>query len=77
MSKTIAMENNLKNFKDYLISQGCQVVDMNELGKKPVDAIIISGADENLMNMQDIVYDIPVIDATGKSPEDVLNDIMN
>lgn len=37
-----------------------------------VDAIIITGMDNNFMNMQDIKDTAPVIDASGKTPEDII-----
>ncbi|MCL6477920.1 MAG: YkuS family protein [Peptococcaceae bacterium] len=37
-----------------------------------VDAIIVSGLDNNVMNMQDITDAAPVIDAGGKTAEDII-----
>ncbi|MBO8158439.1 YkuS family protein [Thermosyntropha sp.] len=71
MNKTIAVEDNLRAVKNYLVTKGCRLVDVEEANKHKVDAVIISGCDENLMNMQDIVVHAPVINASGLSPEEI------
>lgn len=75
MTKTIAVEDNLSPFKEFLEAKGCQVIDVGAAANQKVDAVVLSGADENLMNMQDVVVGAPVINAKGLSPEEVWEEI--
>ncbi|MCL6454479.1 MAG: YkuS family protein [Alicyclobacillus sp.] len=70
---TVAVERGLDPVKAYLQSQGCQVVDLDSSqGHTPnADCICITGADKNVMGMQDVVADCPVVSCDGLSPEQV------
>lgn len=76
MNKVIAVEDNLEPVKKYLTVMGCQVIDVEAAMNRNVDAVVLSGADENLMGIQDVVIDAPIINARGISPEDVWNSIL-
>ncbi len=76
MNKIIAVENNLAPIKDYLLDQGCQVIDVESAKNTRVDAVVISGSSKDLLGMQDVVIDAPVIDARGKTPNEVWHNIM-
>lgn len=76
MNKIVAVENNLAPIKDYLLDQGCQVIDVESARSTRVDAVVISGGSKDLLGMQDIIIDAPVIDARGKSPSEVWDNIM-
>jgi hypothetical protein len=71
--KSVAVEQGLTPVKQYLESQGCQVIEMAAEGKQQpgVCAVVITGADKNLMGIQTVVNNVPVISADGLSPEDV------
>ncbi|WAH37274.1 YkuS family protein [Alicyclobacillus dauci] len=71
--KSVAVEEGLTPVKQYLEQQGCQVVDMrsDRQGQSGVCAVVITGADKNLMGIQTVVNNVPVISAEGLSPEDV------
>jgi len=71
----IAVEPNLSNVIDLLETEGYEVVSLDQAGLDAVDAIVVSGADINLMNMQDALTDVPVISAAGKTPQDILDEI--
>lgn len=75
MNKIIAVEKNLTPVKDYLTSQGCQVIDVEAAQNRSVDAVVLSGVKQNLLGMQDIIVDAPVITASGKTPEEIWNSI--
>lgn len=70
---SVAVEHGLTPVKQYLEQQGCQVVDMtsDHQQQSGVCAVVITGADKNLMGIQTIVNNVPVISAEGLSPEDV------
>lgn len=76
MNKIVAVENNLAPIKDYLLDQGCQVIDVESAKNTRVDAVVISGSSKDLLGMQDVVIDAPVIDARGKTPNEVWHNIM-
>lgn len=71
--KSVAVEQGLSPVKQYLQQQGCEVVDMASDRKQQsgVCAVVITGADKNLMGIQTVVNNVPVISADGLSPEDV------
>lgn len=71
MNKIVAVENNLAIFKDFLSKKGCRVIDIDVAKGESVDAVVISGMKENLLGMQDVYIDAPVINASGKTPEEV------
>lgn len=76
LNRIVAVENNLAPIKDYLLDQGCQVIDVDSARNIRVDAVVISGSSKDLLGMQDVVIDAPVIDARGKTPSEVWNNIM-
>ncbi|MCL6627132.1 YkuS family protein [Alicyclobacillus shizuokensis] len=72
--KAVAVEQGLGNVKRYLEAQGCPVVDLeNAAESTPAGAsvMVVTGGDNNLMGMQDIVADVPIVSAEGLSPEQV------
>lgn len=71
--KTVAVEIGLQPVKDYLQEQGCQVVDIQNGDASAGQAAVmcISGMDKDVMGMEDIVNDIPVVSCDGMSPEQV------
>ncbi|QGT99381.1 hypothetical protein SYNTR_0788 [Candidatus Syntrophocurvum alkaliphilum] len=74
-SKLVAVEGNLSHVKDYLNTNGYQVIPVEDAFEKQILAVVISGADENLMGMQELAVKVPVINALGKTPEQILTDI--
>lgn len=75
MQGLVAVEKNLSNIVDYLEAKGYEVVNIDEADLDSVDAIVVSGADVNLMNMQDTLSEVPVINAAGKSSDEILQEI--
>ncbi|MCL6633675.1 MAG: YkuS family protein [Alicyclobacillus herbarius] len=72
--KTVAVEQGLGNVKQYLEAQGCKVVDFEHAAANaPAGAsvMVVTGGDNNLMGMQDIVADVPIVSAEGLSPQQV------
>jgi adenine C2-methylase RlmN of 23S rRNA A2503 and tRNA A37 len=67
------VEDGLTPVKEYLQQRGYQVVSMRE-GQK-ADAVVVSGMDENLMNMENVVMDAPIVNAQGMTPEDILREL--
>lgn len=76
MSKRIAVEEGLSPVRSYLKGNGYDVVDLNESTQTDdCDCCVISGTDVNVMGMQDITTNVPVIDARGMTPEEVYQQV--
>jgi hypothetical protein len=71
--KKIAVEDSLTNVRDLLKKNGYDVIDLSR--QKDADVIVVTGLDSNMMNMQDISTEVPVIDATGKTPPEILKHV--
>ncbi len=71
---TIAVEGTLRPIADILRRQGYQVIDIED-DLSGANVIVVSGSDDNLMGRQDMVAEVPVINADGQTPEDVLRSV--
>lgn len=75
MHGIVAIEKVLSNLAEVLESEGYDVVTLDENNINSVDAIIVSGADINLLNIQDALTDVPVINATGKTFNEIIREL--
>lgn len=80
MNRTIAVENNLTPVMDYLAEKGYKVeaIDFGSEYRKNInkyDAIVVTGMNKDFLGVQDIVSEIPVIDAKGLSAEQVYDQL--
>lgn len=78
----VAVEANLSTFQKYLSQQGYQVdaldaTNMNQGVQSNYSAIVISGMDQNLMGIENVVQNCPVINAHGLTPEEVYQRLQN
>lgn len=77
----IGIEKSLNNVKEQLEQNNLQAVVMNDSKQdsmrdlKKYDAIVTSGHDSNFLGMQDTMTKAPVINAKGKTAEEVYNEI--
>lgn len=71
----IAVEGSLTNVKQALEREGYRTVELAKAKLNQAQAIVISGMDVNVMQMQDIATNVPVIDASGMSADEVLRNI--
>lgn len=69
----VAVEVGLSNIKSVLEAEGYRVVNLSSGTIKDANAIIISGTDDNVMDIQNIETLGPVINASGKTPEQVVD----
>ncbi|HEY8345611.1 MAG TPA: YkuS family protein [Bacillota bacterium] len=70
----IAVENGLSQIETALRQEGYQVVDPEEVGSN-VDAVVMTGMDENLMGITDTLTTGVVIDASGLNANEVLAEL--
>ena len=75
MQGLVAVERNLANIADILEESGYEVVSLDEADLQSVDAVVVSGMDNNLINDQETITAVSVINAAGKSPTDVLEEL--
>lgn len=75
MQGLIAVEEALSRLADALETEGYETVTLRKDQLEGVDAIIVNGMDINLLNQQDIVIDVPVINASGKSIDEILAEL--
>lgn len=74
MKKIIAVEEGLSNaIRSALQREGYTVVKPGQSSN--IDATIITGLDRNVMNMHDITDKSTVIDASGKTADQILSDL--
>lgn len=74
MRKIVAVEEGLSSsIKSALEKEGYTVVKPGTDGK--IDATVITGIDDNVMGMQDITGKSVVIEATGKTANEILRDL--
>lgn len=75
MERIIALEDGLLPFEKILAENGYRIVALPDAGQERIDAAVISGLDQNVMNMQDISMSVPVINADGLTPEELLEEV--
>ncbi|GGH74133.1 hypothetical protein JOD43_000213 [Pullulanibacillus pueri] len=72
----IAVEETLTDVQQALEEKGYQVVPFRqEADAKDCDCCVISGVDENVMGVQDIVTEAPVIDCRGMDANQVCEEV--
>jgi hypothetical protein len=81
MARRVAISDSLSPVKRTLYQAGYDVVNLEsdaDISKKGIgdyDAVIVSGMDDNLMGMQDISGKALVINAAGKAPDEILDEL--
>ena len=76
MKRKIAVEDGLKNISEYLKNHGYDICNLNnEKNLNDCEAVIVSGQDDNFMGISDTVTKTKVIVASGKTLEEVHNQI--
>lgn len=81
MNKKVAVEQNLDNVREYLEERGIktekfsgsQLINASNISK--YDAIVVSGSNKDLLGIQNTSTKVPVIDATGMTPEQIYQNI--
>lgn len=80
--KKVGIERPLSNVKRYLESRDC-IVEILESNNKEsqralnkYDAIVVTGSDSNFMGMEDVMTGTNVINAAGKTEDEVYNEVL-
>lgn len=74
MQKVIALENGIQNLKPQLEEEGYRVINLDQ-NTESVDAYIVSGMDENLTGDMTRIGEGFVVNAKGRQPKEILDDL--
>ena len=80
--KKVGIEKPLSNVRKYLESRDCYVEVLESYNKESqralnkFDAIVVTGADSNFMGMEDVMTTTRVINAQGKTEDEIYNDVV-
>jgi len=72
MKRTVAVDDSLSPIKRTLERQGYGVTRM---GDARADAVIVNGMDDNFMGIEDVAQNIPVINAQGKTADQIVDEL--
>lgn len=75
MQGIVGLDKALTNLAEELETEGYEVVILDDSNVNSVDAIIVSNTDSNLLNAQDVAIDVPVINATGKTSAEIIEEL--
>lgn len=71
----VAVEEGLSQIEDILSRNGFEVVGVKSTRLNDVDAVVVSGLDVDIMGDESILTRAPVVEAYGRSAEEVLRDL--
>ncbi|KYD08490.1 YkuS family protein [Heyndrickxia sporothermodurans] len=72
----IGVEQSLTNVSEALRQKGYEVVELkNEQDAKGCDCCVVTGGDNNVMGIQDVIIEGSVIDATGLSADEICHKV--
>jgi len=69
----VAVDDDLSGIKDRLRQEGYQVVEMDQAAA--ADVVVTSGLDKNVMGYHDIVTRGRIVEARGRTPEEVVREV--
>ena len=70
----VAVEDGLTNVKQALMEEGYRVIDLDD-GLQRAEAYVITGMDEDVSGVEEIVVDGYIVDATGRQAEEIIYDL--
>lgn len=76
MKKRVLIEDSLTEVSQYLSKKGLNVSNLNKNNLNSCDVIVVSGQDSNIMGISSIEIEKPVINARGKTSDDIYNQIV-
>jgi broad-specificity NMP kinase len=74
MKRVVAVADTLSAYREALEERGYHTISLDE-GLDSADIVLISGMDMDHSGVSTIHTRAPVIDVTGKAPEEIVNDI--
>jgi len=73
--RTIAVEGQLSPFERALLDAGFRVIPLTEDALGQAQAIVVQGTDIHFLGMEDPLTVAPVINADGRTPQDVVREV--
>lgn len=76
--RRIGVDKVLRPIGEYLKDAGYEVAELDTIDSEitaDFDAIVISGLERDMFGIQDTTTKVPVIDATGMTPDEVLDEV--
>lgn len=73
--RVVAVATELGNVRAALKERGFTVVDLEGTDLGQVEAVVVSGVSDNMTGVQDVETPAPVIEAAGRSADDVAEDV--
>lgn len=71
----IAIEPQLATIRDYLQGAGYHMTNLGDADPQTVSAVVVRGSDDNILGRQDTLTRVPVIEAAGRTPEEVRQEL--
>jgi len=75
MQGIVGLDKTLSSLAEVLETEGYEVVILDDSNINSVDAIVVSNIDMNLLTAQDIAIDVPVINAAGKTFNEIIGEL--
>lgn len=73
----VGVEKCLSLVGEVLANEGFNIIELDTTNVDAVDAIVISGIDDVMNTIGDTLINVPVINAAGKTPEDIIDELNN
>ncbi|MFO1443785.1 YkuS family protein [Bacillus sp. Bva_UNVM-123] len=78
MAKKVAVEQSLSNVSEALRDKGFEVIDIKssaDVETTNCSAYVVSGLDSNIMGIQEVSTNAPIIEASGMSADEVCQEV--
>lgn len=72
---TVAIENQLTPYSQALSDAGYRVVPLTDTTLKSAEAVVVQGSDDNFLGIEDPLTKAPIINATGLTAQQVVNEV--
>jgi len=72
--RRVAVEDDLTPYQEAIAEAGYEVIRLSEAESlfDEVDAVVVSGEDEDILGDESVLFDMPVISVEGMTPEEVV-----
>lgn len=71
----IAVSDELSSVKNYFVEKGHTVVPVRRDTMEDVDMVVLSGLKKDFAGIQDMQLDVPVLEARGLAPEELIAEV--
>lgn len=75
MTSRVGVDDSLRPVKDRLRAGGYDVVSLAAGVPLDLEAVVVNGLDPHLLGRQDVATQVPIVNAAGRTPEDVAAEV--